>query len=74
MLKGKNGNIVAKGTVFPERDTIHGHPRKKECQIVCVSEVIQSGAQPWFEDRYSEELTEGMFVEWPKQMISCLVK
>ncbi len=47
MLKGENGNIVAKGTVFPERDTIHGHPRKKECQIVCVSEVMQSGAQPW---------------------------
>ncbi len=67
MLKGKNGNIVAKGTVFPERGTIHGHPHKKECQIVCVGEVMQSGAQPWFEDQYSEELTEGMFVEWPNK-------
>ena len=55
--------------LFPERDTIHGHPRKKECQIVCVSEVMQSGAQQWFEDRYNEKLTEGMFVEWPKQMV-----
>ena len=69
LLKGRDGRVVAKGTVYPERDVIHGHPRKKECQIVCVGEVVQSGAQMWFEDWNHEELLEGMFVEWPKSML-----
>ncbi len=69
LLKGKDGSIVAKGTVFPHRNTIHGHPCSEDCQIVSVGEVVQSGAQLWFEDRYNEELTKSIFVEWPKQMI-----
>lgn len=69
LLKGKDGNVVAKGNIDPERNIIHGHPCKSDCQIVSVCEVVQHGAQPWFEDRYGEGLTKGIFVEWPKQMI-----
>ncbi len=70
LLTSKCGNIIAKGTVFSDHDTIHGHPCRKECHVVSVVEVVQSGAQPFFEDPYCEGLTEGIFVEWPKLMIS----
>ena len=43
---------VAKGTILPGRDTIHGHPCNENCQVV----TIQVGAQPWFEDRFYEGL------------------
>ena len=52
LLKGKDGSIVAKGTVLPGRDTIHGHPCKENCHVVAVTDIVQVGAQPWFEDRF----------------------
>lgn len=67
LLKGKDGSIVAKGTVLPGHNTIHGHPCKDDCHVVAVTDIVQVGAQPWFEDRFDEGLSKGGFVEWPKE-------
>ena len=69
LLKGKDGSIVAKGTALPGRDTIHGHPCKDNCLVVTVTEIVQAGAQLWFEDRFDEGLSKGGFVEWPKDSL-----
>lgn len=69
LLKGKDGSIVAKGTVLPGRDTIHGHPCKDNCHVIAVTDIVQVGAQPWFEDRFDEGLSKGGFVEWPKDSV-----
>ena len=54
LLKGKDGSIVVKGTVLPGLNTIHGHPCKDNCHVVAVTDIVQIGAQPWFEDRFDE--------------------
>ena len=56
-LKGKDGSIVAKGTVLPGHDTIHGHPCKDNCQVVAVTDIVQVGAQPY---RFDEGLSKGI--------------
>ena len=69
ILKGKDGTIVARGTVFRNRDIIHGRQRQKDCEIVTIDEVLQVGAEPWFDDAFGEGFDKGGMVEWPKDMM-----
>ncbi len=70
LLKGKDGSIVAKGTLFQGvRNTIHGKACHKDCKVVTIEDVVQVGAEPWFEDKFEDTLTSGMMVEWPDSMM-----
>ena len=71
-MKGRDGSIVATGTVLPGvHKTIHGCPCQKDCEPLSVVDVVQVGAEAWFEDAFGEnKLSTGIIVEWPSSMIS----
>ncbi|XP_064382532.1 uncharacterized protein LOC135331338 isoform X2 [Halichondria panicea] len=71
-MKGRDGSIVATGTVLPGvHKTIHDRPCQKDCETLSVVDVVQVGAEAWFEDAFGEnKLSTGIIVEWPSSMIS----
>ena len=69
LLRGKDGSVVASATVMPG-EKIHGHQLSEGSLIVAVDEVVQAGAEPWFEEPFDEELCKGVIVEWPEMSVT----